>query len=95
MLTLTPTAGTVIENLVSREADPHSAGLRIDGAAREREFALTVEPAPLPGDSVVEVGSARVFLEQTASAVLDDKILDAQVSDEGAIRFAIGEQKGL
>lgn len=94
MLTLTPTASTVIESLVSRQADPQSAGLRIDGAAQRNEFAVTVEPAPLPGDHVVEVGSARVFLEQHASVALDDKILDAQVSDEGAVRFAIGDQQG-
>ncbi|WP_223158993.1 Fe-S cluster assembly protein HesB [Microcella alkalica] len=95
MLTLTPTASTVIESLVSRQADPQSAGLRIDGAGQRNEFAVTVEPAPLPGDHVVEAGSARVFLEQHASVALDDKILDAQVSDEGAVRFAIGDQQGL
>lgn len=95
MLTLTPTATTVIESLVAREADPGSAGLRIDGAAQQDEFAVTVERAPLPGDHVVESGSARVFLEQHASVALDDKVLDAQVSDEGSVRFAIGDQQGL
>ncbi|OYW88917.1 MAG: hypothetical protein B7Z22_01350 [Hyphomonas sp. 32-62-5] len=39
----------MIENLVAREADPQSAGLRIDGATQQNEFAVTVAPAPLPG----------------------------------------------
>ena len=91
MLTLTPTASTVIENLVSREADPQTAGLRIDsGGPQSTEFAVAAEPQP--GDQVVEAGAARVFLESNASVALDEKVLDAQVSEEGAVRFAIGDQ---
>ncbi|MER3393718.1 MAG: NAD-dependent epimerase/dehydratase family protein, partial [Microcella pacifica] len=93
MLTLTPTASTVIENLVSREADPQTAGLRIDsGGPQSTEFAVAVAPEPQPGDQVVEAGAARVFLESNASVALDEKVLDAQVSEEGAVRFAIGDQ---
>ncbi|WAB83557.1 Fe-S cluster assembly protein HesB [Microcella daejeonensis] len=93
MLTLTPTASTVIENLVAREGVPQTAGLRIDsGSPESMEFAVAVAPEPLPGDQIVEEGAARVFLEPNASAALDDKVLDAQVSEEGAVRFAIGEQ---
>ena len=93
MLTLTPTASTVIENLVAREDAPQSAGLRIDaGAPGSTDFAVTVAPAPQPGDEVVEAGAARVFLATNASVALDDKVLDAQVNEAGAVRFAIGEQ---
>ena len=93
MLTLPPTASTVIENLVSREADPQTAGLRIDsGGPQSTEFAVAVAPEPQPGDQVVEAGAARVFLESNASVALDEKVLDAQVSEEGAVRFAIGDQ---
>jgi hypothetical protein len=38
----------------------------------------------------VESSGARVFLEENAAVVLSDKVLDAQVDDEGAVRFAIG-----
>jgi iron-sulfur cluster assembly protein len=94
MLTLTPTASTVIENLVSREADPGTAGLRIDSdGAEATQFAVSVAPAPVEGDQVVDTGNARVFLEPNASMALADKVLDAQVGDDGNVRFAIGEQQ--
>jgi Fe-S cluster assembly iron-binding protein IscA len=93
MLNVTETASSVIENLVSREAAPDTAGLRIDsGGPESTEFAVAVAPEPQPGDQVVEAGAARVFLETNASAALDAKVLDAQVSEEGAVRFAIGDQ---
>ena len=93
MLVLTPTASTVIENLVARAADPQSAGLRIDsGNPQSTEFAVAVTPAPEPGDQVVESGGARVFLETNASLALDSKVLDAQVSEQGAVTFAIADQ---
>lgn len=93
MLTLTPTASTVIENLVSREADPNTAGLRIDaGGPESTEFAVAVAPEPAEGDQVVENGAARVFLETNASVALADKVLDAQVGEDGNVRFAIGTQ---
>lgn len=42
---------------------------------------------------MVESGGARVFLEETAAAALDDKILDADVNEQGAVRFSIGNQQ--
>lgn len=93
MLVLTPTASTVIENLVARAADPQTAGLRIDNeAAQPTQFAVAVTPAPQPGDAVVESGGARVFLGSTAAVALEAKVLDAQVSEQGAVTFAIGDQ---
>lgn len=93
MLVLTPTASTVIENLVAREGDPQSAGLRIDsGGPQSTEFAVAVTPAPEPGDQVVESGKARVFLETNASIALDAKVLDAKVTKQGAVTFAIDDQ---
>lgn len=93
MLTLTPTASTVIENLVAREADPHSAGLRIEsGGAQSTQFSVSVSAAPAPGDQVVEAGGARVFLENSASLALQQKVLDAQITEQGAVTFAIGDQ---
>lgn len=93
MLVLTPTASAVIENLVTRDADPERAGLRIDSSGPEStQFAVAVTPAPEPGDQVVESGGARVFLESNASVALDAKVLDAQVNEQGAVTFAIGDQ---
>lgn len=93
MLVLTETASTVIENLVAREADPQSAGLRIDsGGPDSTQFAVAVSASPEPGDQVVESGGARVFLENNASVALESKVLDAQVTEQGAVTFAIGDQ---
>jgi len=93
MLVVTPTASTVIENLVARVADPNSAGLRIDsGGPQSTQFAVAVATEPHPGDQVVESAGARVFLEPKASVALEAKVLDAQVGDEGAVTFAIADQ---
>lgn len=93
MLVLTDTASTVIETLVAREGDPQSAGLRIDsGGPQSNEFAVAVMPTPQPGDQVVESGGARVFLEPNASVALDSKVLDAKVTEQGAVTFAIADQ---
>jgi iron-sulfur cluster assembly protein len=93
VLVVTPTASTVIENLVARVADPDSAGLRIDsGGPQSTQFEVAVAPAPEPGDHVVESAGARVFLEPNASEALESKVLDAQVGDEGAVTFAIADQ---
>ena len=54
-------------------------------------FAISVVANPLPGDSTVESDGAKVFLEPAASAVLDDKTLDAQI-DNGSVTFALVPQ---
>lgn len=92
MLELTPTASTVIETLVGRSADASSAGLRIDTGAAPNQFAVAVAPAPQPGDEVVETAGARVFLESSVAEALQSKVLDAQVTEQGGVTFAIADQ---
>jgi len=91
VLTLTENASTVVKSITEQTNEADGAGLRIshDGAD-----ALQVAPAaePQPGDQVVEDGGARVFLEETAAQTLDDKVLDAQVDDQGAVQFSIALQ---
>ena len=41
---------------------------------------------------MVESAGARVFLEPNAAVVLDDKVLDAQLDEGGAVTFAIGQE---
>ena len=48
--------------------------------------------APQPGDQVLEEAGARVFLEETAAETLDDKVLDAQVDENGGVQFSITPQ---
>ncbi|MFD1714479.1 Fe-S cluster assembly protein HesB [Amnibacterium flavum] len=92
MLTLTDTASTVVKTIVSQIPNSDTAGVRIQGGD-ETEFVLGVVPTPEPDDAVVETAGARVFLDATAAQVLDDKILDALIDEEGGVvRFAIEQQ---
>lgn len=92
MLTLTDTATTVVKSIVSQNATADDSGLRIKGGETGTDLTAAVVPAPEPGDAVVDAEGARVFLDNTASAALDDKVLDAQVTDQGAVTFAIAQQ---
>lgn len=90
MLTLTENASTVVKGIVEQSEGAEEAGLRISQDSADSP-ALHVMPteAPQPGDHVLEDGGARVFLEETAAVTLGDKILDAQVDDNGGVEFTI------
>lgn len=97
MLTLTGQAATVIEGILSESNAGPEGGLRITGTAEEDgkaslEFALA--EAPFDGDDVVREGGATVFLDELASAVLDDKTLDVQEHDDH-VHFSLGEQSEM
>ncbi len=96
MLTLTENASTVVKTLVTRGATSEEGGLRISSSTPDsREYAVEVAPAPIGADTIVEADGARVFLEPNAALSIDDKVLDADVSSEGSVRFSIGEQTVL
>jgi iron-sulfur cluster assembly protein len=93
VLTLTENASDVIKTITEQSTQADSAGLRISPQESDPN-ALTVAPAeePASGDQVVEEGGARVFVEEKAAVVLDDKVLDAQVDQGGGVQFALGTQ---
>ena len=96
MLTLTENANAVVKTIVDQAGAAEQAGqagLRISQDAPDSP-ALNVMPteAPQPGDQVLEEAGARVFLEETAAVTLDDKILDAQVDENGGVQFSIAPQ---
>ena len=93
MLTLTENASTVVKTLVDQTGAAEEGGLRISQDAPDSP-ALHVIPSesPQPGDQVLEEDGARVFLEEIAADTLDDKILDAQVDDQGGVQFTIAPQ---
>ncbi|HEV7848479.1 MAG TPA: Fe-S cluster assembly protein HesB [Mycetocola sp.] len=96
MLTLTENASTIVRTITTQTAGTEDSGLRISSSAADSaDLAVAVAESPEPLDEVLEVAGARVFLEENAAAVLNDKILDAQVDEEGAVRFAIGDQSAL
>lgn len=91
MLTLTDNASTIVKTIAAQTPDSADAGLRISSTdSASTDFAVAITPAPEPDDQVVESAGAKVFLEGNAAEMLSDKVLDAQVDDEGAVRFAIG-----
>lgn len=92
MLTLTDNASTLIKNLAEQTAEAENVGLRISTTEDDAGLAVDLAPAPEPTDQVVESSGARVYLEQNAAAVLNDKVLDAQLDEGGAVTFAIGQQ---
>lgn len=93
MLTLTDNASTIVKTIASQSTGTDDAGLRISTQQSDAgDFAVDVANAPEGTDKVVENNGARVFLEETAAAALDDKVLDAEVNAEGAVRFSIGNQ---
>jgi iron-sulfur cluster assembly protein len=96
MLTLTENASTIVRTITTQAAGTEEGGLRISSpAAESADLAVAVADSPEPRDEVVEVAGARVFLEENAAAALNDKILDAEVDEAGAVRFAIGDQSAL
>ncbi len=98
MLTLTDNATALVTTLVRRRTETEGAGLRIHtadtpGAAGEPRLAADVVVTPEPDDQVLDLPGAPVFLEGEAAIVLDDKILDANVDEEGAVSFSLLPQR--
>ena len=92
MLTLTDNASTAVKSLTDRTVTTDTGGLRISAAAENpSSFNVAVAPQPEPADEVVESAGARVFLDEAASLAVGDKVLDAQVDGEGALRFALAD----
>ncbi|HEY9292028.1 MAG TPA: Fe-S cluster assembly protein HesB [Microlunatus sp.] len=91
MLTLTENASTIVTTIVDKQIQAEDAGLRISGPT-DGAFAISAVPSPEPGDTLVESGEAKVYLEESASQVLDDKVLDAQVTEAGDVQFQLAEQ---
>ncbi len=95
MLTLTENAVAVIRSLTTEPQVPDGAGLRIatdDG--QPDTLTLTLSPTPQDGDQVLDAAGARLFLDDNASVVLDDKALDAEVDPQGVVSFQVMPQAG-
>jgi Fe-S cluster assembly iron-binding protein IscA len=90
MLMLTDSAVSAIRSLTSQPEMPVDTGLRIMAQGDEApSLQLTLAEGPVAGDEVVEENGARVFLEPAAAVVLDDKSLDAEVSEQGQVAFRV------
>jgi iron-sulfur cluster assembly protein len=96
VLVLTHDAATIIRSIVEQAELPGDGGLRIAAQSLEGDEAtleLSVAGSPETADEVVEQEGAQVFLEPLAAEALSDKVLDAELEEEG-VRFTITEQPG-
>jgi Fe-S cluster assembly iron-binding protein IscA len=95
MLALTQQATDVIRGIVDAEENaPPAAGLRIaaaDATEDSVDLDLSFVDGPAEGDDAVEENGVHVYLDAEASALLDDKVLDAHEHDDH-VHFEIGEQ---
>lgn len=97
MLTLTDNAVEVIRNLTTQPGLSDDTGLRISTQAQGANgdgagFMLALSQGPDLGDEVIEARHARVFVQHAAAEVLDDKMLDAEVNEQGEIAFLVVPQ---
>jgi Fe-S cluster assembly iron-binding protein IscA len=92
MLAVTDNAATVIRDLTSQNEVPVGSGLRIAADASEGSLTLSLVPEPEDGDQIVDTRGARLFLDEDAAQMLEDKELDAAVDPGGSVQFAVGEQ---
>jgi Fe-S cluster assembly iron-binding protein IscA len=95
MLVLTPAATEVIHDLTTRPGLPADTGLRIAPNTDNTTgpaFAVSLSHGPSPDDQVIESGDARIYLEPEIAGRLQDKVLDAQVDDQGQVAFRVTPQ---
>lgn len=96
LLALTDSAVQAVKDMVSSlEEVPASGGLRMitDRDGDQATFRLSVVATPAENDEVIEEQGARLFLDQEASSLLDDKVLDASV-EENQVAFMLADQSG-
>jgi iron-sulfur cluster assembly protein len=95
MMSLTLEATHAIEGILAGPDVPEGGGLRIvlerseyDGAGARLQVAIAAEPDD--DDELIEKAGARVFIPAPLVGILADKRLDAEVDDEGGVRFTLG-----
>ena len=93
MLKITDQAQEAIRGICEDGGAGPDGGLRISGASSNGETALDFEVVggAVDGDDVVRDGGAVVFLDETAAAVLADKLLDVHAHGDH-FHFSIDEQ---
>jgi iron-sulfur cluster assembly protein len=94
VLTLTSNAAEAVKTMADASLQlPSESGLRIQAEPTgegQVSFGLTMVESPDVGHR--RRGSARVFVEPQAAAILEDKILDATVAED-RVQFSLAEQE--
>ena len=92
MLTMTETAAEAVKTIVAQVPQAADGGVRIRDTGADTGFELSVAPAAEATDQVVSTDGAKVFLDEGAAAALTDRVLDAELEDNGSVRFALANQ---
>jgi iron-sulfur cluster assembly protein len=92
MLVMTETAAQAVKSIVARVPQAAEGGVRIRDAGSDAGFELSVAAAPEAEDTVVTTSGAHVYLDAAADAALDERVLDAEVAEDGSVRFALADQ---
>jgi iron-sulfur cluster assembly protein len=94
LLALTDNAVEAVREIVSSSDEAsETGGLRMvaERAGTQANFQLSVVALPAEDDEVIDEQGARVFLEQEAASLLDEKVLDASV-EQDQVAFTIADQ---
>ncbi len=90
MLALTENVTEIVKKL--SEEVPAITGLRIAAEADGQSLSVSPADQAAPDDQVLEQDGAIVYVDETASVMLADKVLDGGVDEDGNIQFALGQQ---
>src|SRR5690606_13213861 len=82
MLRLTDNAKAAITGITSQSGLPETGGVRLSLTTDADEVEMSLSPEPQSGDEVIEEDGARVFLEEAASTLLAEHMLDPEDADQ-------------
>ena len=94
MLTLTDRAAETIRALTSQPGVPAETGLRMSLQETDADTLMLSLEGRQPDDAVIEDSGARVFVQQDAANMVEDRELDAQLDEQGRASFMLGAQAG-
>lgn len=88
MLRLTDNAKAAITGITSQSGLPDTGGVRISLTPDAGQVEMSLSPQPERGDEVIDDDGVRVFVEEAASPLLAEHLLDAETGPEG-LGFAL------
>jgi iron-sulfur cluster assembly protein len=97
MLALTPEAIEIVNAITTGPLQPAGAGMRIalhEEAEQDEGFDLQLVPHPEEGDEVLVETGVRVYVQHEAALRLADKVLDAEMNEQGEVLFTLAPHSG-
>jgi iron-sulfur cluster assembly protein len=96
VLAITSDAAEAIKSLIAEAGYDPSAGLRVGlNRVSDEQVSLQLVAAqePAKGDHVIDYEGVRLFIDPQAYTTLDDRILDAKMTEQG-VGFSMARQEG-